>query len=48
VSQPKAKGLGSALIVGGIPNAQVEHEFRPHGVICKIELPLPTGPLDTD
>ena len=48
VTKPKAMGLGSALIAGGIPNAAVEREFRPHGVVCKIELPLPFRSVDTD
>jgi two-component system CheB/CheR fusion protein len=48
VINPKATGLGTALIKGGVPNARVEHEFRPDGVVCKIELPLPPRSLDTD
>ena len=48
VTKPNTIGLGSALIAGGIPNARVEREFRPHGVVCKIELPLPSRPVDLD
>ena len=36
-----ARGLGSALIENGIPNATVNREFRPDGLVCTIELPLP-------
>jgi two-component system CheB/CheR fusion protein len=48
VTEPKKRGLGTALITGGIPNARIEHEFRRHGVVCKIELPLSPRPVDTD
>jgi two-component system CheB/CheR fusion protein len=48
VTKPKTTGLGSALIALGIPNARVDREFRPHGVVCKIELPLPPRPVDPD
>jgi two-component system CheB/CheR fusion protein len=48
VTKPKTTGRGSALITGGIPNARVEREFRRHGVVCKIELPLPLRPVDSD
>ncbi|MBV9751262.1 MAG: PAS domain-containing protein [Hyphomicrobiales bacterium] len=36
-----AKGLGSALIESGIPDAKVTREFRPEGLVCTIEVPLP-------
>ncbi|MBV9430545.1 MAG: PAS domain-containing protein [Hyphomicrobiales bacterium] len=35
------KGLGSALIEGGIPDAVVTREFRSEGLVCTIKLPLP-------
>jgi two-component system, chemotaxis family, CheB/CheR fusion protein len=40
---PRATGFGSALIEKGIPNAAVTREFRPGGLVCTIELPLPDG-----
>jgi two-component system CheB/CheR fusion protein len=40
VNPPKADGLGSYLINQGLPDAQVEREFRRQGVLCTIELPL--------
>jgi two-component system CheB/CheR fusion protein len=41
VTVPSSTGLGSALIDGGIPGAIVTREFRPEGLVCTIELPLP-------
>ena len=41
VVEPKATGFGSSLIEKGLPNAKVRHEFRPGGVVCTIELPMP-------
>jgi len=41
VGQPKTEGFGSALIERGIPGATVTREFRPNGLTCTIELPLP-------
>jgi two-component system, chemotaxis family, CheB/CheR fusion protein len=40
VNPTKADGLGSYLINHGLPEAQVEREFRRQGVLCTIELPL--------
>ena len=48
VTEPEKRGLGTALITGGIPSARVEQEFRRHGVVCKIELPLPPRPVESD
>jgi hypothetical protein len=39
--QASATSFGSALIEKGLPDAKVRHEFRPEGVICTIELPVP-------
>jgi two-component system CheB/CheR fusion protein len=41
VVEPKATGFGSSLIQKGLPNSKVRHEFRPGGVVCTIELPMP-------
>jgi two-component system, chemotaxis family, CheB/CheR fusion protein len=41
VQQPTTSGFGSALIENGIPGASVKREFKPAGLICTIELPLP-------
>jgi two-component system CheB/CheR fusion protein len=41
VKQPKRTGFGSALIDQGIPGASVKRDFRPDGIACIIELPLP-------
>jgi two-component system CheB/CheR fusion protein len=41
VQQPTTSGFGSALIENGIPGAIVKREFKPAGLICTIELPLP-------
>jgi two-component system CheB/CheR fusion protein len=42
VQQPTTSGFGSALIENGIPGATVKREFKPTGLICTIELPLPS------
>lgn len=43
VREPAAQGFGSTLIDTAIPGAQVKREFRPEGLICTIEVPLPEG-----
>ena len=46
--QPTTSGFGSALIENGIPGATVKREFKPAGLICTIELPLPNlGRIET-
>jgi two-component sensor histidine kinase len=40
VAPPIREGLGSALIKRGLPKAKVEHDFKPEGLQCRIELPL--------
>lgn len=37
VGAPERRGLGSALIEGGFPSAQIERAFPPEGVRCRIE-----------
>jgi two-component system CheB/CheR fusion protein len=37
---PQAKGFGSTLIERVIPNATVTRDFRPEGLVCRIEFPL--------
>jgi two-component system CheB/CheR fusion protein len=48
VTVPNNRGLGTALITGGIPSARVEQEFHRDGLVCKIELPLPPRSKDPD
>ena len=48
VTKPKETGFGSALIKRGIPAAGVEIEYRRHGLVCKIELPLRPAAEDLD
>jgi two-component system, chemotaxis family, CheB/CheR fusion protein len=40
VKPPKSRGFGSYLIEHGLPEAKVDREFRPEGLVCTIELPL--------
>jgi two-component system, chemotaxis family, CheB/CheR fusion protein len=40
VKAPERTSLGSTLIERGIPGAKVEREYRPDGLMCKIEVPL--------
>jgi two-component sensor histidine kinase len=40
VAPPVRQGLGSALINGGLPTANVVHDFLPEGLECRITLPL--------
>jgi two-component system, chemotaxis family, CheB/CheR fusion protein len=40
VQAPSTSGFGSYLIERGLPEGQVEREFRPEGVVCTIELPV--------
>jgi two-component system, chemotaxis family, CheB/CheR fusion protein len=48
VKPPAGKGFGSVLIEQGIPQARVQREFKPSGVVCTIEVPLAstTDPSD--
>jgi two-component system, chemotaxis family, CheB/CheR fusion protein len=41
VKEPINQGLGSNLIDKGIPGGVARREFRPQGLVCTIELPLP-------
>jgi two-component system, chemotaxis family, CheB/CheR fusion protein len=40
VKPPTDRGFGSVLIEKGIPQARVNREFKPAGVVCTIEVPL--------
>jgi two-component system, chemotaxis family, CheB/CheR fusion protein len=40
VTAPTNSGMGTALIKGAIPNAEVRHEFREDGLTCTIKVPL--------
>jgi two-component system, chemotaxis family, CheB/CheR fusion protein len=41
VRAPETSGFGSYLIEHGLPEGRVAREFRPEGVVCTIEFPLP-------
>jgi two-component system, chemotaxis family, CheB/CheR fusion protein len=45
-TKAKTRGLGNALIDSAIPRAHVVREFRPGGLFCTIELPLPEAADD--
>lgn len=38
VQQPESKGFGSYLIDHGLPEASVERDFRPTGLVCSIDV----------
>jgi len=40
VAPPTRKGLGSKLIKRGLPDAKIDWQFLPRGVVCAIEFPL--------
>jgi two-component system CheB/CheR fusion protein len=40
VQPPKAQGFGGVLIDNGLPHAVVRREFRPEGLVCKMEISL--------
>jgi two-component system CheB/CheR fusion protein len=44
VKPPTDKGFGSVLIEKGIPQARVNREFKPSGVVCTVEVPLQSTP----
>jgi two-component system CheB/CheR fusion protein len=46
VETPTRSGFGSLLIESSIPAARVHREFRPEGLVCTIELPLPRAADD--
>ena len=41
VQPPKTSGLGGVLIENGLPHAIVRREFRPDGLVCTMEIPVP-------
>jgi len=41
VKPPKTNGVGSYLIEHALPEAQVDRDFRPEGLVCAVEFPLP-------
>jgi two-component sensor histidine kinase len=46
VSAPTKQGFGSRLIERGLASdlqAEVAMDFRPEGLVCKIDAPLPEG-----
>ena len=45
-AEPEALSFGSTLIERGIPKAAVRREFRPTGLVCEIEVPLPEMKAD--
>jgi two-component system CheB/CheR fusion protein len=50
VQPPKTSGFGGVLIENGLPHAVVRREFRPEGLVCTMEIPVPetseNGPVD--
>jgi two-component system CheB/CheR fusion protein len=40
VREPVRNGLGTFLVQKAIPNAEVTQDFRPSGLVCRIEFPL--------
>jgi len=40
VAPPPRVGLGTVLIKTGLPSATVEHVLKPHGLECRITLPI--------
>jgi two-component sensor histidine kinase len=40
VAEAGHSGFGTVLIHRALPSAEVEHEVRPTGVHCRIELPV--------
>jgi two-component sensor histidine kinase len=48
VSSPAGRGFGSRLIERGLAadlDAEVAMDFRPQGLVCRIDAPLPEGKL---
>lgn len=41
--RPETTGLGTALIEKGIPEATVSRDFGPEGMVCTLELSLPSA-----
>jgi len=48
VKPPTGTGFGSVLIEKGIPQARVNREFKPAGVVCTVEVPLQPTPDPSD
>jgi two-component system, chemotaxis family, CheB/CheR fusion protein len=48
VKPPTETGFGSVLIEKGIPQAKVNREFKPAGVVCTVEVPLQSTPDPSD
>ena len=50
IQPPKTSGFGGVLIENGLPHAVVRREFRPEGLVCTMEIPVPetseNGPVD--
>jgi two-component sensor histidine kinase len=40
IKPPAKQGLGSRIIQRGLPNARIDWQFTPRGVVCKIDLVL--------
>jgi two-component system CheB/CheR fusion protein len=48
VKKSKKPGFGSELITKGLPQADVQWQFRPEGLSCTIVLPLPQPGVTAD
>jgi two-component system CheB/CheR fusion protein len=46
VQPPKKSGFGGVLIENGLPQAVVRREFRPEGLVCTMEIPVPEATQD--
>ena len=44
VKPPTGKGFGSVLIEQEVPQARVQRDYKPSGVVCTIEVPLQSTP----
>ena len=43
---PKKHGFGTSLIDKGVPEATVNREYKPDGLVCTMELPFPQAPRE--
>ena len=48
VKKPTVMGMGTRVIQSGLPGAKVQHDFRPEGVQCRIEIALQQGEAGVD
>lgn len=46
VKKPQRSGFGSRLIEKGLPHSKVRSDFLPDGLVCTVEIRLPTGTIE--